>query len=74
MTKVENKIVQTTRFYKTVMEKLLPTPLKSHYTFNLKDFSKVILGICMADNNTVTKTDEIIRLWVHEITRIYKIL
>lgn len=72
VTKVENKIVQATRdVYKTAMEKLLPTPLKSHYTFNLRDFSKVILGICMADSHSITETDEVIRLWVHEILRVF---
>ena len=70
--KVENKLVQASRdVYKWAMEKLLPTPLKSHYTFNLRDFSKVILGICMADSGVLTETDQVVRLWVHEIFRVF---
>lgn len=70
--KLENKIVQASRdVYKTAMEKLLPTPLKSHYTFNLRDFSKVILGICMADPGVLTEGDQMVRLWVHEIFRVF---
>ena len=70
--KVENKIVQASRdIYKTAMDKLLPTPIKSHYTFNLRDFSKVILGVCMADAGQLTETDQVVRLWVHEIFRVF---
>jgi len=40
--------------------------MKAHYTFNLRDFSKVIMGICMADKESISNTDQLIRLWAHE--------
>ena len=52
--KSENKIVSSTLdVYRKAMSDLLPTPAKAHYTFNLRDFSKVILGICMSDKETI---------------------
>jgi dynein heavy chain len=57
--------------YKTAMKELLPTPTKSHYLFNLRDFGKVILGVCLADKDRVNEINVVARLWTHEIWRVF---
>lgn len=45
----ESLVDATIRVYSTITSQLLPTPTKSHYTFNLRDLSKVFQGILMAE-------------------------
>ena len=54
-----------------VRNELLPTPSKSHYTFNLRDISKVFQGICSASSKYCPDVVNIIRLWHHENMRVF---
>jgi dynein heavy chain len=58
--------------YNTIRGELLPTPTKSHYTFNLRDLGKVINGLLNADIKTVNTQADICRLWIHESMRVFQ--
>ena len=52
-------------------EELLPTPARFHYTFNLRDISKVFQGVLMIRPRKCATPDVFARLWVHECQRIF---
>eukprot|EP00727_Mastigamoeba_balamuthi_P003136 m51a1_g1282 putative dynein heavy chain axonemal (4140) ;mRNA; f:131088-144324 len=56
--------------YMRVCKELLPIPSKSHYTFNLRDLSKVFQGILQV-RPTVVEPPAIMRLWMHECMRTF---
>ncbi|KAG7197918.1 hypothetical protein KM043_016155 [Ampulex compressa] len=50
---------------------LLPTPDKSHYTFNLRDLGKVFQGILMANPGKIEFREQLLLLWYHENIRVF---
>lgn len=57
--------------YKQAVENFLPTPTKSHYVFNLRDFARVIRGVLLVPASQMQETDKLFRLWVHEVYRVF---
>ncbi|XP_076243948.1 dynein heavy chain 3, axonemal [Calliopsis andreniformis] len=53
------------------IKNFLPTPAKSHYTFNLRDFNRVIRGILLVPASRMNDPEKLIRLWVHEVYRVF---
>lgn len=53
------------------MQCLLPTPAKSHYIFNLRDFARVMRGVLLVPADRMTEPDKLIRLWIHEVYRVF---
>ncbi|GIX99968.1 dynein heavy chain 7, axonemal [Caerostris darwini] len=67
----EAVVSATAEIYTAVTAHLLPTPAKSHYSFNLRDFARVIHGCCLLRKESMEKKKILIRLWVHEIYRVF---
>lgn len=61
----------TLEVYKQTVREFLPTPTKSHYVFNLRDFSRVICGVLLVPHTKMRENDKLIRLWIHEVYRVF---
>ncbi|XP_041639844.1 dynein heavy chain 1, axonemal [Cheilinus undulatus] len=68
----ESLVDATIRVYSTITSQLLPTPAKSHYTFNLRDLSKVFQGILMAEAGMIEDRLQLLQLWYHESCRVFQ--
>jgi dynein heavy chain len=72
-TQVNGPVVAATlEIFKTISAELLPTPSKSHYTFNLRDLAKVIQGVLSVDPGGIAGAEDVFRVWAHECKRIFQ--
>jgi dynein heavy chain, axonemal len=68
---VDGVVNATIEVYNRISLELLPTPAKFHYTFNLRDISKVFQGILMIKPQKCQTVDVAMRLWLHECMRVF---
>jgi len=61
----------TVDIYNLIVQRMLPTPTKIHYLFNLRDISKVFQGLLRASKDYHDTKSSIARLWVHECFRVF---
>jgi len=58
--------------YQKVINDFLPTPTKCHYTFNLRDLSKVVQGMLMCELQDLTDKDYLVKLYICETYRVFR--
>ncbi|XP_069504355.1 dynein axonemal heavy chain 11 [Ambystoma mexicanum] len=57
--------------HQKIVHNFLPTAIKCHYIFNLRDLSNVFQGILFATPDCLRQPNDLIRLWLHESMRVY---
>ena len=60
------------QMYQEVSASFKATPAKTHYQFNLRDISKIFLGIARGNARTIKDEEDLIKLWMHECERVFK--
>ncbi|CDJ60958.1 hypothetical protein EMWEY_00008520 [Eimeria maxima] len=62
----------TLTLYESVVEKMMRTPKKFHYIFNMRDLSRIYQGIWHANLPPSIDGKSILRLWRHESLRVFE--
>jgi dynein heavy chain len=60
----------TISIYQKTKAKMLPIPAKFHYTFNLRDVSKIFYGMTTSSKKTIKSAEVFYKLWIHECCRV----
>ncbi|EFC48546.1 hypothetical protein NAEGRDRAFT_55628 [Naegleria gruberi] len=69
---ISTKLVDATiKLHKEVAKFFLPTAVKFHYQFNLREISNIFQGLCRSTKEHYSDPVHMIRLWMHEAFRVF---
>ncbi|KAK7945776.1 hypothetical protein WMY93_001504 [Mugilogobius chulae] len=57
--------------HQKISQNFLPTAIRFHYIFNLRDISNIFQGILFALPECIRYPMELVHLWLHESSRVY---
>ena len=70
--RIVEKIVQAAlNLHIKISSTFLPTAIKFHYLFNLRDMSNLFQGILFSSSEMFKAPMDYVRLWLHESSRVY---
>ncbi|NWY46905.1 DYH9 protein, partial [Sylvia atricapilla] len=58
--------------HRKVAATFLPTAVKFHYVFNLRDFSNIFQGLLFSTPECLKQPQDLVKLYLHESTRVYR--
>ena len=69
---LSQKLIDATiDMYKEIATKFLPSAIKFHYNFTMRDLAAITKGLLLSRPREYTHTGQISRLWYHEATRVF---
>uniref|UniRef100_A0A8C5IYP6 Dynein axonemal heavy chain 17 n=1 Tax=Junco hyemalis TaxID=40217 RepID=A0A8C5IYP6_JUNHY len=70
--KMQPKLVAAAlALHQKVASNFLPTAIKFHYIFNLRDLSNIFQGLLFSTPDCLKTPVDLVRLWLHEAERVY---
>ncbi|XP_040542548.1 dynein axonemal heavy chain 17 isoform X5 [Gallus gallus] len=67
----EQLVAAALALHQRVSATFLPTAIKFHYLFNLRDLSNIFQGLLFSTPECLRSPVDLVRLWMHEAERVY---
>lgn len=67
----ERLVNSALELHQKVTASFLPTAIKFHYIFNLRDLSNIFQGVLFTTPDCIKTPVDLVKLWLHEASRVY---